>query len=879
MLSDRLKAAILAAARHPRLTLGIAAALAVAALGYASQAFDMSTDTGALISAKTPWRIDETAVETRFPQLKDAILVVVDGQTPELASDGATRLAAALTADGANFVLVRQPDGGPFFARNGLLFRSPQDVAATTQRLIDAQPLLGPLAADPTLRGMAKAIDTAAAGAATGSASPASTARLAQPLAALSAAIDGTLARRKGFFSWQRMFDSRDSALAAPTRHVILAQPRLRFGDLQPGEAAVQALRRHAADLALDAPHGVHIGITGEVPLADEEFGSIADNIGLVGALMAGAMLVVLWLATRSLRMVAAIMATILTGLVITTALGLIMVGRLNLISIAFIPLFVGLGVDFGIQVTVRFNAERHHRAEPMEALEHVAAELGAPLLIAAAAIFLALAAFLPTAYTGVAELGVIAGVGMVIAFVLSVTMLPALLVLEHPRVPRDAVGWAGAAPVDRWLERNRHPVLLSFVLAMAVSIALLPKVQFDFNPMHLRDPAGPAVRTLTDLTRDPDRTPNTIAVLAPDIAAADRLAARLAKLPEVRSAVTLDSFVPDDQPVKLAAIGDASLLLDAAVNPFDPPPPGDDSASVAALGKAAGSLRMLAAARRDSLGSAANALADSFTRLAAATPAQRATAEGVLSPPLAITLDAIRASLQAGAITRANLPPEIAEDWVARDSSALVQVTPAVNGADNGADNATLRQFTAAVRAIAPHATGLPVATQEAARTVAMAFVYAGDLALLMVTLLLYAVLRSLREVAFTLAPVVLSVFLTLASCVVIGQPLNFANIIAFPLLFGVGVAFHIYFVMAWRRGVTDLLQTSLARAVVFSALATGSAFGALWFSHHPGTASMGLILMISLVWTLVCALIFEPALLGPVEAPPRHEWAEDAP
>ncbi len=147
--------------------------------------------------------------------------------------------------------------------------------------------------------------------------------------------------------------------------------------------------------------------------------------------------------------------------------------------------------------------------------------------------------------------------------------------------------------------------------------------------------------------------------------------------------------------------------------------------------------------------------------------------------------------------------------------------------------DNAVLERFTSAVRAVAPNASGLPVSTQEAARTVAGAFIKAGVLALIMVSLLLYAVLRSVREVAFTLAPVVLSGFLTMGTCVVIGQPLNFANIIAFPLLFGVGVAFHIYFVMAWRSG-----------------------------------ASMGLILMISLIWTLVCALIFEPALLGPVEA-----------
>ena len=204
--------------------------------------------------------------------------------------------------------------------------------------------------------------------------------------------------------------------------------------------------------------------------------------------------------------------------------------------------------------------------------------------------------------------------------------------------------------------------------------------------------------------------------------------------------------------------------------------------------------------------------------------------------------------------------------DWIARDGRAIVQVIPKGDSADSD----VLARFTAAVRKVAPDATGMPVSTQEAANTVARAFIQAGVLALVLVSLLLFFVLRSVHEVAFTLAPVVLSGFLTLGSCVAIGQPLNFANIIAFPLLFGVGVAFHIYFVMAWWHGERELLQSSLARAVLFSALATGSAFGALWFSNHPGTASMGLILMISLVWTLICALIFEPALLGPGE---KHE------
>ena len=862
VFSNLLLRLMLAAARRPLVTLGVAGLFVAAALGYTVQAFDITTDTGELISSKVAWRQNETAVENAFSGTQDAITIVVDGETPELATAASNRLAAALSADRHHFQVVKQPDGSEFLAREGLMFASLAEVKETTQRLIDAEPLLAPLAADPSLRGVAKAIDTAASGAAT-EGDAAATAQLEQPLLKLSQAIDAQLAGKPARFSWQRLFANGKGTLAPPRRRLVLAQPIQDFTDLQPGSAAEAAVAQHVAELKLDAAHGVKIGITGEVPLSDEEFGTIRENIGVVGLVMVLAMMVTLWFATRSARIVAAIMVTIAAGLAITLALGLLAVGRLNLISLAFIPLFVGLGVDFGIQVSVRFNDERRAGAAPMEALARLADAIGEPLLLAAGAILLALGAFLPTNYVGIAELGVIAGMGMMIALLLNLTLLPALLVLFNPAPPTADVGWAGAAPLDRWLHQRRRPVIWAFIIAMVASIAGLGLIRFDFNPLHLRDPGTPAMRALSDLLRDPDRTPNTLSVLAPNLAEADRLAAKLEKLPEVSQVVTLSSFLPADQPAKLALIGDASLLLDAAINPFDLAPPLDDAATLAALGQASASLRKLALARPGSLGNAATALAGSFERLAAAPARQREAVGTLLAEPLGVTLDTIRASLQATEISRETLPADMAAEWVARDGRALVAVTPA----GNSLDNATLQRFTEAVRRQAPNAAGLPVATQEAARTVATAFVEAGVLALVMVSLLLFAVLRSVREVMFTLAPVVLSIFLTLGSCVVIGQPLNFANIIAFPLLFGVGVAFHIYFVMAWRRGVGDLLQTSLARAVVFSALATGSAFGALALSDHPGTASMGLILMISLIWTLVCALIFEPALLGPVE------------
>nr|WP_269454033.1 MMPL family transporter [Sphingomonas sp. CCH10-B3] len=834
-------------------------ALMLATVGagwFAANNFAMTTDTQALISPKVAWRVNEAAVNKAFPQQALTILVIVDGKTPELAELATARLAERLASDKAQFQSVKRPDGGTWLSQHGLLFGSVAEVRSTTQSLIAAQPLLGPLAADPSLRGIAGAFGTILTGVENGSAKLADVDR---PMVALDDALTKVEAGKPAYFSWQGLF-AKDGP-APPTRRLILAKPVLDFASLKPGEKAVAAINDAARDMKFDPAHGVRVQVTGDVPLNDEEFSSLEENIGIVGLIMALAMLVTLWFATKSAKIVTAIVVTIVAGLVIATAVGLAAVGTLNLISVAFIPLFVGLGVDFGIQISVRFNHERAEGAATAEALENAAAALGAPLSLAAGAVFLGFGAFLPTDYVGISELGIIAGLGMVIALALSVTLLPALIMLLKPGRPTREVGFAEAAPLDHWLARHRKAVLWAFGLSMAGSIALLPLVDFDFNPLHLRNPNGPAMKSLADLMRDPLRTPNTIYVLADNADAARAIADRAGKLPEVAQAVAVDSYIPEQQDEKLALVQDASLLLDLTLNPFDVAAPPSDAETVAALAATRDQLARVAATQTGPAAAHAKALAATLGRLAAAKPEVRARASEVLVTPLGVMLDQARSALQASTVTRDTLPPEIVEDWIAKDGRARVQIFP--RGDSN--DNRVLTRFTAVVAKIAPTATGLPVATQEAARTVAWAFVQAGIIALALVSLLLWIVLRDLREVAFTLAPVVLSGFLTLGSCVLIGQPINFANIIAFPLLFGVGVAFHIYFVMAWRGGATDLLQSSLARAVLFSALATGSAFGALWLSYHPGTASMGKILMISLAWTLVCALIFEPALLGP--------------
>ena len=844
-------------AARPWLVLLLGLLLAGGALFYSARHFAMTTDTAELISTDLPWRQREIAYAAAFPQKADLIVAVLDGATPEIAEAAAARLTAALQARGSLFRSVRRPDGGPFFDRNGLLLLPLAEVQAATEQLVRAQPFLGPLAADPSLRGVLGSLTTALQGIALGRAGLAD---IDPAASALATSFQAVLEGRPAFFSWRALFAGAPPS-PRETRRFILVQPVLNYGALQPGAAGSAAIRETARQLGLDPAHGVTLRLTGPVPLADEEFASLAEDAGLVTGAMIAALVGILWMAVRSARFVIAILVTTLLGLVVTAGLGLLATGRFNLISVAFIPLFVGLGIDFSIQFSVRCLAERLTHPDLRGALVAAGRGVGRSLALAAAAIAAGFFAFLPTSYIGVAELGVIAGLGMGIAFLLSVTLLPALLVLMRPAASGHAEsGYAALAPVEHALHRHRRGVLVASALIAAVSLALLPLVRFDFNPLHLRSPTVESMATMADLMADPDRTPNTISLLLSSPAEVDAMARRLEALPEVSHTVSLNSFIPAQQEEKLALVQDAAMLLGPTLEAVQPRPAPTDAELVEALNATAAALRAAAGTAGDPAALASRRLADSLARLAAGTPAQRAAAAEAVVAPLQTLLTQTRALLAAGPVTRADLPPDLVADWTARDGRLRLEAYPR----GNPNDNAVIRRFSAAVLAIAPEAVGVPISIQAAGASIVTAFIQAGLLSALAVTLLLALVLRRVRDVTLAMLPVLLSGMLTLATCAALDLPLNFANIIALPLLFGIGVAFNIYFVIAWRAGEHDLLQSSLTRAVIFSALTTATAFGALWLSSHPGTASMGRLLMISLGWELLVTLIFRPALLA---------------
>jgi len=855
MLTRTIERAVVFCIRHAGLVLLAAVAVAVGSCIYAARNFAITTNVNELIATgKSTGYQSQKAYEAVFPEHK--LLVVIEAPTPELADQAADKLAKSLPARSDVLQFVGQAGGGPFFERNALLFLSEQDVARITGELSHSAPLLQVLAPDPSLRGIANALSFAAAGV---EHKQIALSDLARPLTLGADTLAEVLAGRPASFSWRVLMQGRP-ATPEELRRFIQADPKLNFAALEPGRAATDAIRQTAADLQLASDFDARIRMTGEVPINDEEYASVRQgaSVNIAGTVVA--VLIVLFLALRSWRIIGPIVFALIVGLSATAALGLLLVGKLNLVSIVFAVLFIGLGVDFGLQFSVRYRAERHDVDDLQSALRSAARKAGMPLALAAAAVAAAFFSFLPTDFRGLSELGEIAGLGMLIAFFTTITVLPAALRLTKPPAESHQMGFAWLAPLDRFNMAHRIPILVVTLGIVALASPALRHVEFDFNPLHLQNPNVESVATFLDLRSDPNTGANAINVVAPSLPDARNIAARLAALPPVSRTLTIDSFIPDARDRKLGDIANAAAVLNPVIAPAQLRPEPTDAEIVQALKSAAAALSRTTSEEANPGATPAAKLSALLGQLADADQTVRARASKAFAAPLRYDLDQLRLMLDPQRITLQTLPAALTRDWVAPDQKARIEVLPK---GDN--DDRTLRNFAAAVLAVEPTATGTPVLFQEAAGIIVRAFTEATGLALASIAILLWIVLRRFGDVLLTLVPLIVAGLVTLEICGLIGLQLNFANIIALPLLLGVGVAFKIYYIVAWRGGKTNLLESTLTRAVIFSAMTTATAFGSLWLSSEPGISSMGKLMALSLACTLAAAVLFQPILMGP--------------
>lgn len=833
----------------------LAGALVLTALSgfYAAGNLKIDTDTAGMISEDLPFRQRYKAFRAAFPALSDNVAIVVDADLPDRADEATEILAGKLRADTENFPLVFSPETNAFFVRNGLLYLDRQALADLSDEIADSQAFLVKLAGDPSMRGLAAVLTDAV----DGIEEEQQAARIATVLDRLTAVATAAGQGKPAALSWRALIGGQQDE--GTTRRVIITQPRVDFSSLSPAAEAMERIRAIARDAGLTPENGVTVRLTGGVVISTEELESVttgATNAGLVSLVLVTILLA--W-GIRSLRLVLGILAALIVGLVWTAGFTTLAIGHLNLVSVAFAVLFIGLGVDFGIHFALRFREERlgigEGDGEPKEALRRTGNGLSGALALCAIAAAISFFSFVPTDYRGLSELGLIAGVGMFVAFVATFTVIPALLTVFPPGVS------ASVSPARKTPSLPDRRIAIVAIILGGAAAAAVPFARFDLDPIKLRDPSTESVSTFRDLAATAGASPYTIELLTSSLSDAYTMAGRLRSLPEVDKTVTATDLVPTEQAEKLAMIDDlniflAPLRLDRVA---DPPTAVDREKAFAALRE---TLKRGAARDLADLANLAAAAARLNNALAMLDDATKIGAfEAAVFRHFSSQIDRLKKTLDAGSVALKDLPPEILHRYLAPNGRARVQVYPT----ENLEDPEALRRFVDAVRTIAPDATDSPVEILEAGRAVVNSVVTAALISVVAVTLMLFFVLRSTRDTLLVLIPLLLAALYTVAATVLLSMPFNFANVIVLPLLMGLGVANGIHLVSRAREENSGAaaFSTTTPRAVIFSSLTTIASFGSLAVSSHRGTASMGELLVLSIGLTLICTLIVLPALM----------------
>jgi hopanoid biosynthesis associated RND transporter like protein HpnN len=828
-------------------------ALAGVGLWYSAGHLSIDTDTDHLFASTLPWRQAEIQESRDFPQFDRLIVGVVRAATPEEATETAAALSAGLSADKADFLDSSYPSGSPFFTHEGLLLLPPNDLAQLLSQIVAAQPFLGQLAADPSARGLFTGLGLIALGVQAGAdISPYDTA-----IRAVQHNLQEAAQGQAQPLSWQSLIMS--GGAGSNGAEFVLAHPKLNQGALQPGGVATASLVRIAHDLPDVKVGRATVDYTGQIPLSDEQFASLTQGLGLGICLTILVISLWLFLALRSWRLIVPILLTLVLGLVLTITFAAIFVKVMNLISVAFAILFIGLAVDFAIQYCVRLRDVRHVVPEADAALVETGRQAGGQIALAATATACGFLAFSPTSFVGVAELGEIAGAGMFIAFFCTITFLPALLVFFRPGAEAGAVALPGGAWADAFLQRRRHGVLACFAFLAGLGLFAMATTKFDANPLDTQSPDTEAMRTLNSMLADPQTNPFSAVALAPNLDAAREMAARLSKLPEVAEAISGATFVPEQQDEKLAMLGQAQTILAPTLLAAATPPRQAVTAADIRAAMAKTRAAILQVQSKLPQGAPLLAIAGTLGQLQGVSDAQLLAMNAAITRFLPQELNSLVASLGAQPITVENLAPEVKRDWFLPNGEVRVQAYPT----PKAQTNAGLRVFARAVQAAVPSADGPAISTLATAGTILGAFREAAILAFAAIAVILLAVFRNWRDSALVLATLALSALLTALFAKAAGLSINYANIIALPLLLGVGVSFNVYFVMNYRAGMRRFMSSATAHAILFSALTTATAFGSLAASADRGTSSMGELLLLSLGAVLVATFGFLPALL----------------
>ena len=839
---------------------------AVLSMVLAVVSLEINTDPGKMIAKDLPFRKAFIDFTHAFPASDNNFIVVVEGTDGDTSREASRALVESFRSRKDLFSDVYAPGLGEFFDQYGILYLPESEINDIVDKTSKSGALLKLLTAAPNLDGLAQILEQVAPAVAAGQAPDA----IAGFLRETTKTVTARIRNRSRLLDWSATVTGKIGQ--EPKRWYISVKPVLDFSQIDPSEAALKEAKRIISDPEVTRSGAIKVSLTGEAALNGEEFQSVTQGAALAGIVSFLLVTIVIWLGMPDSRLIVPALSLLVFGFMTNIGFATLAVGSLNMISVAFAVLFIGLGIDYAVHTVLRYWEERIRGRDKLPAIAAAAHHAGPALALCTLTTSLAFLAFIPSDFVGMAQLGVIAAGGIVIALVAALTLIPAVLAKMDITPKKKHLIHKQILPRPVWQHLRLGTTIFTVLVAIA-AIVLLPDVKFDGDPVNLKDPKSPSVIAFKEILKSQPGEAYAAQIIVADAETAEKLVPKLQQLDSVKSVRWVDSFLPARQKEKLDKLHSLRDILSVKPEQAKPLSPELRRTAVTRIRKALLSIETIANVPKE-LKSEAAALRRALVVLNMPKPASD-EALSMLERDIFLQFPGLLQRLALMSVTEPldveSLDVDIARRYVTGDGRWRLEVIPR----DDLGDEKAMRIFVKDIRQLAPNVTGTPVEITGAADVVSNAMQLASIVAFALVLLVLVPILRSAVDITLVLAPLILSALLLVAYTVIFKSPFNFANVIVLPLLLGLGVDSAIHYVMRAREdgAKRQVVDTTTPRAVLISALTTIGSFGTLWLSSHKGMASMGELLTIAIIITLITTLIVLPQFIvwtighGPVK------------
>jgi uncharacterized protein len=638
-------------------------------------------------------------------------------------------------------------------------------------------------------------------------------------------------------------------------------------------QASLEALRAAIAKARQDYPD-IEVGVTGQQALNVDEMTLALDGMSLATAISIVGLMLLLILFWRGLRRPSITMIEMLVALSLTFGLTTLVIGHLNILSVVFAPLLLGLGIDYGIHIQTRYHEEVDKgESSRKEAIRTTMVRLGPAILLAGSTASLSFFPLALTGFRGLVELGIICALGMLMSTLNTLCLLPALILVFDKAGARPKATLRELQPLLPLSNRLALFIVILSGMALGVSLVLARNVSFDLNMLHLQSKSAESVNWEMKLLKGSERSSMYGAVLASSLEEVRRKSQALKTLPTVSELHSIDTLLPEDQDEKIRTLKELQTLLPPLQPHQDLAQPVDVAELQNVLAKIG--FKMLDSSNtewgarppvEDQMIQVRSLIEQLRRRFQSLDEKQVQTAlktfENALMTDLLKKLGTIGEGLRdARPMSMSDLPDGLLRRFSKGSDLYLIRVFPA----ENIWEPELLGKFVSDLRSVEPDVIGDPITLHAFTKAFRDACIQAAIYAVGFIFVLLMLTFRNVVNAFLAMTPLIVGTAWTLGLMSLFKVDFNLANAVFLPLIVGAGVEYGIIIVQRWnQRSSNDpVLPSSTGTGVILAGLTTTVGFGSLTVASHQGIYSLGLLSTAGSLSVVAAAVVFLPAVL----------------